>query len=153
MTEGNWMPDRARHEGEEGCRARLGHGTMRRGLRRRGVSGEAWCCAQNNSVPETDMRLSEDQVQTIRRVVAEHAGDDARVRLFGSRLDDAARGGDVDLLVELDDATGEPAVLAARIGARLSRALDGRKVDVVLLAPNLQRLPIHDTALREGRLL
>ena len=34
---------------------------------------------------------------------------------------------------------------------RISRALDGRQVDVVLLAPNLRRLPIHDIALRERK--
>jgi hypothetical protein len=35
----------------------------------------------------------------------------------------------------------------------ISRAMDGRKVDVVLLAPNLRRLPIHDIALQEGVVL
>jgi predicted nucleotidyltransferase len=61
------------------------------------------------------MRLTFEQIATIRAIVAEFAGSDASVRLFGSRLDDAARGG-----------------------------------DVVLLAPNLMRLPIHDEALRTG---
>ena len=45
------------------------------------------------------MRLQAASVETIRRVVRDEAGAHARVRLFGSRLDDAARGGDVDLLV------------------------------------------------------
>jgi hypothetical protein len=31
--------------------------------------------------------------------------------------------------------------------------MKGRKVDVLLAAPNLERLPIHDIALSEGRLL
>lgn len=38
-------------------------------------------------------------------------------------------------------------------GARVSRAMHGRKVDVVISAPNLQSLPIHDIARREGELL
>jgi len=42
------------------------------------------------------MRLSDDQSQGIRRIVAEHAGADAEVKLFGSRIDDARRGGDGD---------------------------------------------------------
>lgn len=99
------------------------------------------------------MRLSEDQVAVIRRVVRSTAGPDARVRLFGSRLDDDARGGDIDLLVELDEAIDGPALLSARLATRISREMHGRNVDVVLLAPNLQRQPIHDIALREGRLL
>ena len=96
------------------------------------------------------MRISEQQAQSIRQIVRETAGVAARVRLFGSRLDDAARGGDLDLLVEIPSSVDRPAALAARLSARISRAMDGRSVDVVLLAPNLRRLPIHDLALREG---
>lgn len=96
------------------------------------------------------MRLEPEHIAAIRAIVAEQAGDDATVRLFGSRLDDGARGGDVDLLVEIPHAVDAPAPLAARIAGRVSRLLDGRKVDVVLWAPNLMTLPIHETARREG---
>ncbi|MBK8524685.1 MAG: nucleotidyltransferase domain-containing protein [Betaproteobacteria bacterium] len=83
----------------------------------------------------------------------EQAGVAATVRLFGSRLDDAAKGGDVDLLVEIPFPVADPAPLVARIAGRISRALDSRKVDVVLAAPNLMSLPIHEVARREGCLL
>lgn len=96
------------------------------------------------------MRLTPDQIAQIRRIVAEQAGNDACVRLFGSRVDDHARGGDVDLLVELSGPVSDPAPLAARIAGRVSRLMAGRKVDVVLAAPNLEHLPIHDVARREG---
>lgn len=99
------------------------------------------------------MRLSDTQIAAIRQVVAEQAGVAATVRLFGSRLDDAAKGGDVDLLVEIPSPVADPAPLAARIAGRISRALDSRKVDVVLAAPNLMSLPIHEVARREGCLL
>jgi predicted nucleotidyltransferase len=46
------------------------------------------------------MRLSAAQAEVILNCVRQQFGADARVMLFGSRLDDAARGGDVDLLVE-----------------------------------------------------
>ena len=97
------------------------------------------------------MRLTETQIHAIVTAVRELAGPEAEVRLFGSRLDDEARGGDVDLLVELPEPVEAPALLSATISARISRAMDGRKVDVVLLAPNLRRLAIHEVALREGR--
>jgi hypothetical protein len=97
------------------------------------------------------MRLSESQALALRRLALELAGDDARLLLFGSRLDDAARGGDVDLLLDLPAPVADPALLSARLSARASRLLDGRKVDVVIAAPNLMRLPIHEIALREGR--
>lgn len=94
------------------------------------------------------MRLSPAHVEALKRLVAETAGPEARLRLFGSRLDDAARGGDVDLLLELTGPVAEPAMLAARLAARASRAMDGRKVDVLPSAPNLKRLPIHEVAER-----
>ncbi len=99
------------------------------------------------------MRLTEDQVQTIRRLVSDVAGERARVRVFGSRLDDRARGGDIDLMLEIPDPVDKPALVSARLAALVSRAMHGRKVDVLLSAPNLERLPIHDIALKEGRLL
>lgn len=99
------------------------------------------------------MRLAPEQIETIRSVVRAEAGEDAVVRLFGSRLDDAARGGDIDLLLEMSRPVAEPAMFSARIAARLIRALQGRHVDVVLRAPNLRVLPIHEVAAREGVLL
>ena len=46
------------------------------------------------------MRLSEAETAIIRQAVADTFGSGARVRLFGSRTDDAGRGGDVDLYVD-----------------------------------------------------
>ncbi len=99
------------------------------------------------------MRLREDDVATIRRTVQEEVGADANVCLFGSRLDDNARGGDIDLLVRSPHPIAEPAMTAARISSRLIRAFHGRRVDVVLSAPNLRHLPIHEAAERSGVLL
>lgn len=99
------------------------------------------------------MRLNEQQTKMIRDLTRHIAGTQARVRVFGSRLDDHAKGGDVDLLVELNDAVDNPAMLAARLSALISKALQGRKVDVLLSAPNLLRLPIHDIAFTQGELL
>ena len=99
------------------------------------------------------MRLDSQHIAAIKQLAIEQFGAGARVRLFGSRVDDAARGGDVDLLVELDAPVAEPGLASARFSVRVSRVMNGRKVDVVLAAPNLMRLPIHDVALRDGVLL
>jgi len=99
------------------------------------------------------MRLTDDQIQAIRQSARQIGGELARVRVFGSRLDDSARGGDLDLMLELPEPVDNPALMAAQLAARASRALHGRKVDVVISAPNLMRLPIHDIAFQEGRLL
>jgi len=67
--------------------------------------------------------------------------------VFGSRLDDRARGGDLDLLLELPDPIANPALLAAQVAAQVSRLMDGRKVD------DLRLLPIHEVALKGGQTL
>jgi predicted nucleotidyltransferase len=99
------------------------------------------------------VRLSDEQIQAIRRTVSETAGAAAGVRVFGSRLHDHARGGDLDLLVELPDPVEHPAALSAQLSARIGRLLHGRRVDVVLLAPNLRRTSVHEVALRDGQKL
>ncbi|MDZ7852545.1 MAG: nucleotidyltransferase domain-containing protein [Halomonas sp.] len=96
------------------------------------------------------MRLSERQREQIRQIVGEEAGSEAIVKLFGSRLDDHAKGSDVDLMGEIDSAVQHPAELAARLSSRISRALHGRKVDVLISAANLSHLPIHDIAREQG---
>lgn len=99
------------------------------------------------------MRLTPAQAQAIHHLALETAGAEASVLLFGSRLDDNAKGGDVDLLLQIPTPVDNPARLAADFSARVTRLMEGRKVDVVLLAPNLMRLPIHEVALSEGQRL
>lgn len=96
------------------------------------------------------MRLSPEQILAIRKSASQLAGDAARVWLFGSRVRDHERGGDVDLMLEVDQAVPDPAQLAARLAAQVSRGMHGRKVDVLIKAPNLMHLPIHAIALAEG---
>jgi len=52
--------------------------------------------------------------------------------------------------VEVDAEVTEPAQLSAKIATRVSLAMHGRKVDVIIKAPNLKQLPIHTVALKEG---
>lgn len=96
------------------------------------------------------MRLTKAQIEQIKILAAEQFGPEAELHLFGSRVDDAGRGGDVDLLVQSPVAVDRPALASARLAARVSRLLHGRKVDIVLQAPNLARAPIHDAARLQG---
>ena len=96
------------------------------------------------------MRLTPEQIALTRQIVQMLVGTQSRVWLFGSRVDDSLRGGDIDLLVDCDKLVNDPALLAARLSASLSRAMDGRKVDVIIRAPNLLALPIHTIAVEEG---
>lgn len=99
------------------------------------------------------MRLSSQEINTIKAQAAATFGAAAVVRLFGSRIDDVARGGDIDLMVSTTEPVDRPALLAATLAARLQRTLGDQRIDVLVDAPNLQRQPIHEIAWREGILL
>lgn len=80
------------------------------------------------------MRLTAAEQSAIVAAAEGVWGREARVSLFGSRVDDRARGGDIDLLVRLA-ATPTPAEWVAQrqaFVARLYRALDERRIDVLL---------------------
>ncbi len=99
------------------------------------------------------MRLSPDSQAIIQQAVALRWGDRAQVRLFGSRLDDSAKGGDIDLHVQVQGEVDNPIWEASLLAAQLQRQLDGRKVDVRLLGGQQTHLPVDDVALSEGVLL
>ena len=68
-------------------------------------------------------------------------------------MDDSKKGGDIDLLVQIDHEVSNPALLVAKIQANIIRNIGEQKIDVLLIAPNLPRLPIHDIAYEQGVLL
>jgi predicted nucleotidyltransferase len=96
------------------------------------------------------MRLTPAQIDIIKTTAQSVLGDGARVMLFGSRVDDETKGGDVDVMIEVPQSLAEPALVSARIASRISRAMHGRKVDVLLKAPNLQEQAIHRIATQQG---
>ena len=91
------------------------------------------------------MRLTARQRATLVAAVRRHFGPQARLWLFGSRVDDSARGGGFDLMVQADGADAD-----GLYGARLAQLADlhdtpefeGERIDLVLFSPVL------DTALR-----
>lgn len=96
------------------------------------------------------MRLSADDRHAIIATAREHFGGNARVWLFGSRIHDEQRGGDLDLLVETTIAQKNRAWAMAQFSAALQLALGEQKIDVVLLEPASPLLPIHTIAKNEG---
>lgn len=52
------------------------------------------------------MRLTKHQIGVINTIVKRMLGEGVAVSLFGSRLDDSRKGGDVDLLIEADKEPG-----------------------------------------------
>ena len=99
------------------------------------------------------MRLTEQTRQTIVSTARAVFGDQARVRLFGSRLDDAARGGDIDLLIEIPMADPEQQRKSLTMVALLQRQLGDQPIDVLVLDPATAPSAVHRNAIETGKLL
>jgi len=78
------------------------------------------------------MRLSETAAPTIRETAARQFGAGAQVWLFGSRVRDAARVGDIDLLVVPSSPPDSRARAAAEFAAALQWQLGDQRIDVVI---------------------
>jgi predicted nucleotidyltransferase len=101
------------------------------------------------------MRLTEQQRAIIRATVAETFGAGAEVWLFGSRVDDSKRGGDIDLLIETDQVDVD-AITRAEIAflTKIQMKLGDQKIDVLLDYPSRKmRPPIFFIAKQNGILL
>ncbi|MBL6986446.1 MAG: nucleotidyltransferase domain-containing protein [Methylobacter sp.] len=96
------------------------------------------------------MRLPPNYQATITETATKIFGEQASVWLFGSRLDDNAKGGDVDLLIKLESPTANKAVLGARYNALLQIKLGLQKFDVIVIDPSTALEQVHQQALSKG---
>lgn len=97
------------------------------------------------------MRLSLHQQSTIRETLKRHFGPASRICLFGSRTDDSARGGDIDLYIEPAIQTPDQ-IVEARLNAlaELHLALGEQTIDLVIHRDQGPDLPIHQHARETG---
>lgn len=79
------------------------------------------------------MRLKESEAQAIREAAQKHFGPNVKVLLFGSRVDDTKRGGDIDLLVEHDPALQGSDLIKRklRMMTAIQMAIGDQKIDIV----------------------
>ena len=82
------------------------------------------------------MRLKPEEVNAIRDCVREVFGTGTPVWLFGSRIDDLKRGGDIDLFLETSLDADERLRRRFRLLCQLQRRLGEQKIDVVLADPD-----------------
>ncbi len=93
------------------------------------------------------MRLTQRQIEIILATVRSATESTARTVLFGSRLDDGLRGGDVDLLIEseLDISLMQRASIKLELEAIL-----GLPVDILALKRGEQPSAFQRIALAKG---
>jgi len=84
------------------------------------------------------MRLSEFEIQAIQTLSKKHFGQMSRVFLFGSRVDDTLKGGDIDLFVSSDEASYLNIENKIRFLVDLKKTIGDRKIDVVLDTPSVR---------------
>ena len=95
------------------------------------------------------MRLTTPEIQAIVRAVRAVFGETANVRVFGSRVRDDLKGGDLDLFIEAEPGAGS-VVNEQRLRDLLGPALDDLRVDVVVHERGRPVSPIARIALRDG---
>jgi len=99
------------------------------------------------------MRLDRRTREIIKREVSRRLGEGAVVRLFGSRVVDSLRGGDIDLLVETDAVIPNRAETLCQLHGALTMTLGDRKLDILLKDAHTADAPIFEIAKRTGVLL
>ncbi|WP_375461528.1 nucleotidyltransferase domain-containing protein [uncultured Enterovirga sp.] len=99
------------------------------------------------------MRLTPDEITAIKACVARHFGAGATVRLFGSRVHDHLRGGDIDLQVIAESPERAHWHHESDFRRDLEDMIGERRVDILLLAPGEPFRPIDHIAFNEGVVL
>ncbi len=99
------------------------------------------------------VRLSAKEIEIIRATVHRLLGDDARIRIFGSRARLDEKGGDIDLLIETEQKLADRVSTACRITSQLQMQLGDQKIDVIIVDPETPEQPIHQIARQTGVML
>ena len=93
------------------------------------------------------MRLNDHEVSAIKQSACEIFGDDVVVRLFGSRVFDDQKGGDIDLYIEarpFEDVYDKKIKFLVALDKRIGE----QKIDVVISRE--KSAPIEQSALKLG---
>jgi len=96
------------------------------------------------------MRLSNNDARIIKSVILKYINN-AKIILFGSRVYDYKKGGDIDILIQ----TTQNITLKEQISMLAEFEAEGilRKVDLLIQTPYVQKRNIFETAVKEGIVL
>jgi len=97
------------------------------------------------------MRINNEERAIIKNILHKYFGKHARIVLFGSRTDDRAKGGDIDVLVDTDQ-TDDCFTKKLLALSEMQIALGDQKIDLLVKAPNMRAPapPVFSEALATG---
>ena len=96
------------------------------------------------------MRLTPSQIESIRRAAQSVLGLQVSIKLFGSRVRNDLKGGDIDLLFETEHMVANRAQAICSIQGALMRTMGDRKIDILLKDPRTPDAPIFEIVRRTG---
>ena len=100
------------------------------------------------------MRLTPDEIEIIRSSARRHFGAGCTVRLFGSRVDDTLRGGDIDLHIVAESVERADLKYGAAFQAELeARWEEEERIDVIVRPPGYEPMAIDAIAVARGIVL
>ena len=97
------------------------------------------------------MRLSKTTKNKIVQLAQQHFGKNIQLYLFGSRVYDDKKGGDIDLFLEIDN----PINMQVQINflREIYKKVTERKIDLLIKTPDSKDKPTFHSAKKEGILL
>jgi len=97
------------------------------------------------------MRLKKEHIADIKEIASKIFGDNVEVYLFGSRVDNSKKGGDIDLYIETDI---EKDLFEKKIKmlSSLNKKIGEQKIDLVINNFSCEKV-IYKVAKEEGVLL
>lgn len=96
------------------------------------------------------MRLTAEQQSIIKQEVQALFGLEAEVWLFGSRVNDNQRGGDIDLYIETNDVDDNVLHLELKLYAQLIKHLGDQRIDIVVHQKGKPLKAVHEQARKTG---
>lgn len=100
------------------------------------------------------MRITANQLRIVKALSRRYFGEDAKLWLFGSRVDDEKKGGDYDFLIETS-LTNPDEIISSKIDMitqlQSSDAFEDEKIDIIVKRRQSSfDMPIYHIAKQEG---
>ncbi len=96
------------------------------------------------------MRITKEEKEIIISTIRKYFGNDSNIYLFGSRINDTKKGGDIDLYVESNLPIKELIKAKVKVLVELEDKLGERKIDIVIKNKEIEEELIHRIAKKEG---